>query len=126
MTKPFALVGCLLAISLLFAHAGAAKEPAPPEDPMVKKLEYTKQILAGLATEDFALITKNAEALNELGKRRWTEEQSPQYRMQHQVFWFTNEALLDAAKEKNVDGATLAYTQMTLSCVNCHKLIRNR
>jgi hypothetical protein len=28
------------------------------------------------------------------------------------------------AKEKNIDGATLAYLRLTMSCVNCHKYVR--
>ncbi len=32
---------------------------------------------------------------------------------------------LDAkAKEKNLDGATLAFLRITMSCVNCHKYVR--
>ena len=30
-----------------------------------------------------------------------------------------------AAKEKRLDGATLAYVDMTMSCVECHKYARN-
>ena len=28
------------------------------------------------------------------------------------------------AKEKNLDGATLAYLRLTMNCVNCHKYVR--
>ena len=28
------------------------------------------------------------------------------------------------AKAKNIDGATLAYVQLTVNCVNCHKYVR--
>ncbi len=106
------------------ASSVATEEEEGKSDPMKMKLVYAKDILAGLATEDFELITKSAEALNELGKRRWSQNTSSEYRTQHQVFWFTNEALITAARDKNIDGATLAYTQMTVSCVNCHKVLR--
>ena len=32
--------------------------------------------------------------------------------------------LIRAASDKNLEAATLAYTQLTISCVNCHKLVR--
>jgi hypothetical protein len=51
---------------------------------------------------------------------------SSEYRTQNQVFWFSAGNLVLAAERKNIDSATLAYTQMTLSCVNCHKLIRRQ
>ena len=91
---------------------------------MAKKLEYSKNILDGLVTEDFDKILKSAESLNQLGKRKWLENESAAYRSQNQVFWFTTGALVLAAQEKNVDSAALSYTQMTVSCVNCHKLLR--
>jgi hypothetical protein len=28
------------------------------------------------------------------------------------------------AKDKNIDGATLAYLRLTMNCVNCHKYVR--
>ena len=91
---------------------------------MRQKLEYSKNILQGLVTEDFDLIARNAEALRDLGKRKWTDHEAAEYRAQNQVFWFTAGALAAAAENKNVDGATLTYTQMMVSCVNCHKLMR--
>lgn len=114
----------LLGAGLAYATLGMAHTDTSSSNEMLKKLEYSKNILAGLTTQDFKAITKNAEALNELGKRRWLENPSMEYRTQHQVFWFANEALLDAAKEENIDAATLAYTQMTFGCVNCHKVVR--
>lgn len=67
-----------------------------------------------------------AKSLNQLEKRKWSENDSIAYRTQNQVFWFRTGTLVMAAESKNIDGATLAYTQMTRSCVNCHKLIRSQ
>ena len=93
---------------------------------MQKKLDDSKNILDGLVTEDFEKILKGAKSLNAFGKRKWTENESTAYRTQNQVFWFTTGTLVMAAEEKNIDGATLAYTQMTHSCINCHKLLRRQ
>jgi hypothetical protein len=32
--------------------------------------------------------------------------------------------LVQKAREKNMDGATLAYLRLTMNCVNCHKYVR--
>ena len=113
-------------VSLIFICSlrGSAQEQESSETEMKKKLEFSKNILDGLVTEDFSKILKNAEALNKLGRTKWLENESAAYRTQNQVFWFTTGTLALAAKEKNIDGATLSYTQMTHSCVNCHKLLR--
>lgn len=93
---------------------------------MDKKLEYSQHILSGLALEDFEKIGRTAQAMQRLGKietfvRRHDTEA---YRTQFRVFQFANEELIRLAAEKNIDGAALAFTQLTLSCVNCHKQLR--
>jgi hypothetical protein len=94
---------------------------------MKSKLENSKKILEGLATEDFNAIRKGAKAMRDLTVlERWALADTPRYKAQLNVFWFANDALIQAADEKNLDGATLAYTQQTLSCVNCHKYVRTQ
>jgi hypothetical protein len=34
------------------------------------------------------------------------------------------DSIVQAAKAKNLDGAALAYVDMTLTCVRCHKHVR--
>jgi hypothetical protein len=43
-----------------------------------------------------------------------------------QCFGSANGALVRAAEDKNLDGATLAYTQLAISCVQCHKIVRGK
>ena len=40
-------------------------------------------------------------------------------------FDYANKSLVLAARERNLDRATIAYLQLTLSCVNCHTLVRD-
>jgi hypothetical protein len=35
-------------------------------------------------------------------------------------------SLVKAAKDRNLDAATLGYVRMTMSCVDCHKLVRGK
>jgi hypothetical protein len=41
------------------------------------------------------------------------------------VILFARLGVEKAAKEKRIDGATLEYMDMTMSCVECHKYARN-
>jgi hypothetical protein len=120
------LIACVIVAVLLPAFSSQSEDTKPPAVDMRQKLDDSKTILDGLVTEDFDKILQGAKALNRLGKRKWVENESAAYRTQNQVFWFTTGTLVMAAENKNIDGATLAYTQMTHSCVNCHKLIRRR
>jgi hypothetical protein len=94
---------------------------------MKKKLDYSQSILSGLATADFDAIGKNAESMSRLSKlEKWVRRSdADEYRAQLRVFLAANKDLTRAAEQKNIDGATLAFTQMTFSCVNCHKALRD-
>jgi hypothetical protein len=93
---------------------------------MRQKRQASQAILGGLAEADFESIGKNAQAMNLMTYlERWARADTPGYRTQLQLFEFADRELIRAAREKNLDAATLAYTQMTISCVNCHKLFRD-
>jgi hypothetical protein len=47
------------------------------------------------------------------------------YRQQVAAFSMANKELIRQAEEKNIYGATLAYNQLTVSCVQCHVIVRN-
>lgn len=91
---------------------------------MKDKLRFTHQLLTSLAREDFSTLEKNAKNLNRIARKQWIANPAPEYRVQLQIFWTTLEGIESAAHRKDIEEATLAYMQMTLSCVKCHKVIR--
>jgi hypothetical protein len=55
----------------------------------------------------------------------WRVFKTPRYELHSNEFRRGIEALAEAAKVKNVDGAALAYVDLTLTCVRCHKYVRD-
>lgn len=111
---------------LLAAATQADDKPIPNlAKIMDRKLELSQAILAAIVREDFAGLSTNSDALLELAKSQWIRNETPEYRAQLKDFWLVLEGLKSAAEDKNADGATLAYVQMTLTCVRCHKYLRN-
>lgn len=92
---------------------------------MAQKIDLSKKILESLTKEDFAMIETDAKQLRLLGKvEGFVRRKDPIYRRHQQSF---DSALLDVAtqaREHNVEGATLAFNQLTTSCVQCHKILR--
>ena len=117
----------LLAV-LALVSSGIALRGAPPnkvETFMRAKLEHSQKILEGLATEDYESISKNAQDLSLLSlAASWQVLQTEDYQQHSREFRRAADALKDAAKKKNLDGAALAYVDVTLKCVNCHKYVR--
>jgi cytochrome c556 len=125
---------CLLMLVLISAVAGVTMAADPAKDSekqkalntlMEKKLEYSQQVLAGLTREDYDLVVKNAKAMNTMTElEKWFRADTQEYRAQLQIFEFANNELVRLAEERNLDGISTAYVQLTLSCVNCHKYVR--
>lgn len=129
--KRIAFVLGSLAAVLLVMPLLVAQEPkgeAKPDDTsfwMRKKLEYSGRILEGLSKEDYEGIGKAARSMRALTHmERWVRAGMPEYRTQLRNFERANDQLIRHADAEQLDGAALAYVQLTLSCVDCHKVIR--
>ena len=118
-----------LILASLFAgtkstYAQAEKESGIKEA-MRQKVAYSQQVLVGITLEDYGLIANNAQKLVELSnKTNWYSRQMPEYELFLNEFRRNAQELVEAGRQKNLDAASLAYVQMTLSCVSCHKFIR--
>jgi hypothetical protein len=92
---------------------------------MKAKLTHAQQVLKGLALEDFDLIAKHAQAMSLLCEdENWMVLQTPEYRERSTEFRRSVDAITEAAKKKNLEGAALGYVDATMKCVNCHKYVR--
>jgi hypothetical protein len=92
---------------------------------MKQKLAVSQNILAALTKADFDAIKKNAESMLVVGYlEKWVRADMPSYQKMMKDFEYANKTLILAAREKNLDGATIAYVQLTFSCVNGHKIVR--
>lgn len=118
------LSSVLFAGAMWFGAGSRAGDPSTAEI-MRAKLGHAQEILRGIALEDYDTILVHAQKLNRLSEGTgWFTRQTPEYEL------FTNElrrhtqALAKAAKAKNLDAATLAYFQLNVSCVSCHKYLR--
>jgi len=92
---------------------------------MKKKLAEAQKLLEGLALQDFNKISAAADELAILrNEAAWMIIKSKEYEIFSWDFSRQIEAAKRAAKAKNVGAAALAYVDMTLTCVKCHKYVR--
>jgi hypothetical protein len=124
MKKLRFFVAAVVLIAGLGTMSGHAQEDKT-KDLMKKKLQHSQKVLEGIATNDFDAIAKNADELIIISKAaEWTVLKTPEYEMYSNDFRRTCGDLAQKARAKNIDGAALAYVDLTLTCVKCHKHVR--
>ena len=105
--------------------AGHGYQKKAVEELMQKKLDRSQKLLAGIALNDFDEIRKNAEDLLDISKvAEWRVLKTPRYELFSNEFQRNAEEIIKAARARNLDGATVGYVDMTLTCVKCHKHVR--
>jgi hypothetical protein len=92
---------------------------------MQVKLKHAERVLEGLATEDYELIVKNAQAISLLCQdEMWSVLQTPEYRERSLEFRRSVDSITEAARNRNLEGAAFGYIDATMKCVSCHKYVR--
>ena len=93
---------------------------------MEKKLTHSQAILRGLAMGDFEDVKYNAGRLKLLNRvEGFVRRRHPNYRVHVNTFSRVAAEIERQAEKKNIEGATLAFNQLTVSCVECHQSLRN-
>jgi hypothetical protein len=121
-----ALVTCLAVAILCWPQPGAAQpDKSKVKKIMQEKLKQSQTLLEGIALADYKKVAVSAGELIQLSKtEEWHVFQTPRYEMNSNEFRRAAEKIIDKAKAKNIDGVTLAYFEMTMSCVRCHEYVR--
>lgn len=113
------------------ADEPVAKTADPPESKpfsfwMEKKLEYSQEILEGLATGDLNQVAEKSRQIRVLSKvEGWIRKGKPGYSAQLQAFQFANSEIERHARAGNLEGAAMGFQQLTISCVSCHAILRH-
>jgi len=123
------LAGLWLAAGGAWLTAMAA-DRAPVADQvagfMRAKLGHSQNVLEGLSTANYDLIERGAQELSLASQdSNWQVLQTEDYIRQSAEFRRACDALRTAAQAKNLDGAALAWMDVTLKCVQCHKYVRD-
>lgn len=120
----------LTALALGSADSRPQEKKAPPRNEeraaiMKKKLAQAQKLLEGLTLQDFDKLRSAANELASLrGQAAWMAENTLEFQQLSMDFQRNIESLQRAATDKNVDASALAYIDMTMTCVKCHKHIK--
>jgi hypothetical protein len=106
--------------------AARAAEPDQVAAFMRVKLAHSQDVLEGLSLADYDLIAKGAQELSLVSQAAsWQVLQTEEYARQSAEFRRSCDTLRRVAGEKNLDGALLAWMEVTMKCVQCHRYVRD-
>lgn len=118
---PTAVAFAALALPLV----GHGSGPDGVEGLMRRKLDRSQKVLEGITTGNFRQVTKNSEELIALSKEAgWRVLRTPRYELYSEEFQRAAGDLIKHSRARNLDAAALSYVDLTLTCVKCHKYIR--
>ena len=119
-----AIVTIMVFGAILIGHV-VSTEPNEVAVFMRPKLKHSQGVLEGLTTENYEMIAKHSQDISLLSQAStWQVLQTVEYRERSTEFRRSVDALTEAAKKRQLDAAALAYVDVTLKCVNCHKYVR--
>jgi len=122
-------VSISLAVVIALATTAAlvtSQTDATTKTLMKAKTGYAHRLLDAVVLEDFDVIQDQAFRLKAIAETAdWHTAESPQFARETQSFIRAADRLFQAAKENNGDAAALAYMNVTLSCVHCHRYLKS-
>ena len=122
-TRPVCM-GALLLVLAAGTTIGSAQRPDLGEL-MRQKLDHAQALLGAVVLGDHAQVERIAGELVLLSEAStWSPLQTPQYLHHAANFREAARSLAEEARARDIDGVSLAYMEMTLSCVQCHKHVR--
>lgn len=123
------LVYAALVLPLVAVPSSSEEKKKREPDPlMAAKLKESQALLEGLALNQPDKVRKSAEELLRISKEAQFRKalNTPAYDVHANNFQRAAEAVIEKAKAKNIDGATLGYVDLTLTCVRCHQYTREQ
>lgn len=122
----FLATTAIVAVAFQWNQVPAKPAEEPVERFMQQKLTHSQDVLEGLVTEDFDQIGKAAAQMRTLSQAaEWQVLKTPSYELFSREFQSACDQLEEAAKENNTDRASLAWMKVTMTCLSCHKHVRN-
>jgi hypothetical protein len=119
-------------LSLVVAFLVVSGSPVPGQQAQIhavmrEKLAHSQKVLEAIVTADLSALQSHSTALIRATESpAWSVLKSPEYIRQSTAFLRAAEDLVASAGRRDLDSAALNYVQLTLSCVECHRYIRNR
>lgn len=117
--------GMVIATSIYGREKNNVRAEEVPDSLMQQKLHHAQELLAALAIADYDGMTEHSRELQRISlEARWSQPPSNNYAAFGDDFRNALDRLIASSEKQNIDGAALNYVQVVLTCIECHKVVR--
>ena len=89
---------------------------------MRTKLQHSQRILEAVVTSNWPLLDSESKALAQVTRDpAWSVLQFPEYVRHSGAFVRATDDLIEAARLRDLEGASLGFVALSTSCVSCHR-----
>jgi hypothetical protein len=122
------LYASLVMVLVAVPSSSQERKKREPDPLMTAKLKESQTLLEGLTSNDLGKVQKSAEEVLKISKAAQLRNalKTPAYDVYANSFQRTAETIVEKAKAKNLDGAALAYVDLTMNCIRCHQYTREQ
>lgn len=93
---------------------------------MRQKLQASSLILEGLCTENLKMVSEGSDTLMKMShEEKWRVSNDMMYRRYSEQFVSAVEELKSEADALDMNGASMAWVDVTMKCLKCHEWVRN-
>ena len=113
------------AVLLVAITSGAASaQTVRLNQVMRSKLEHSQKILEAVVTSNWQLLDAQTKEMARVTRDpAWSVLQFPEYVRHSAAFLRATDDLAEAARLRDLEGASLGFVALATSCVSCHRYI---
>jgi hypothetical protein len=112
-----------LAILLIVIADGTSSSQTPRLSKVMRaKLDHSQRILEAVVTSNWGQLDRESRALASVTQdASWSALTMPEYVRHSGAFLRAIEDLIEAAKLRDLEAASLGFISLSTSCVSCHR-----
>ena len=119
---------CTAILLVAVSAGGASSQTIRLNQVMRSKLEHSQKILEAVVTSNWQLLDAQTKEMARITRDpAWSVLQFPEYARHSAAFLRATDDLAEAARLRDLEGASLGFVALSTSCVSCHRyLARSR
>jgi hypothetical protein len=123
MTLATRFLAAVLLITLTAVPSSSAQN-ARLQQIMRAKLDHSQRILEAVVTSNWTLLDRESRSMATVVRNPdWSVLATPEYVRHSEAFLRATDDLIEAAKLRDLERASLGFISLSASCVNCHRYL---